>query len=118
MVTTIWDHRLHKTDDERIGSGIGRMRDENLVKNGLIIFVGAPKTGKYVIHNPGRGSECCVFDEGGKSSVTQRDIRQGVFWKLEGDMTKSLTKSENLCDVVNDVVNDVVYHTNIIKEGH
>ena len=45
--------------------------------------------------------------------MTQRDIRQGVFWKLEGDMTKSLTKSENSSDVVN----DVVYHTNIIKEG-
>ena len=43
MITTIWDHKLHKIDDERIGCGIGRMRDENLVKKGLIIFVGGQK---------------------------------------------------------------------------
>ena len=49
--------------------------------------------------------------------MTQQDIRQGVFWKLEGDMTKSLTKLENLSDVVNDVVNDVVLHMSITKEG-
>ena len=42
------------------------MRDENIVKKGLIIFEGPPKTGKYVIHNPGRGRDCCVFDEGGE----------------------------------------------------
>lgn len=45
----IWNHRLHKIDDERNGCGIGRMRNENLVKKGLIIFEGPPKTGKYVI---------------------------------------------------------------------
>jgi hypothetical protein len=45
--------------------------------------------------------------------VTQRDIRQGVFWKLKGDMTKSLTKSENSSDVVN----DVVLYMSITKEG-
>jgi hypothetical protein len=66
MVTTIWNHRLHKINDERIGSGIGRMRDEKLVKKELIIFVGPQKTGKYVIHNPERGRDCCVFDEGGE----------------------------------------------------
>jgi hypothetical protein len=65
MITAIWNHRLHKINDERNGCGIGRMRDENLVKKGLIIFVGPQKTGKYVIHNPERGRDCCVFDEGG-----------------------------------------------------
>jgi hypothetical protein len=64
MVTTIWDHRLHKIDDERIGSGIGRMRDENLVKKGLIIFVGAPKTGKYVITRQGEEFLASLMKEG------------------------------------------------------
>ena len=49
--------------------------------------------------------------------MIQKDIRQGVFWKLKGDMTKSLTKSENSSDVVNDVVNDVVLYMSITKEG-
>jgi hypothetical protein len=53
MVTTIWDHRLHKINDERNGCGIGRMRDENIVKKEQIIFVGPPKTGKYVITRQG-----------------------------------------------------------------
>jgi len=48
MVTTIWDHRLHKIDDERNGCGIGRKRDENNVKKELIISGGPQKTGKYV----------------------------------------------------------------------
>ncbi len=90
------------------------MRNENIVKKELILFVGPSKTGKYVIHNPERGRDCCVFDVGGeRSSVTQWDIRQGVFWKLEGDMTRSQTKSENFSDVVN----DVVLHMSITKEG-
>jgi hypothetical protein len=45
--------------------------------------------------------------------MTQWDIRQGVFWKLFDDMTKSLTKSENFSDVVN----DVVLHMSITKES-
>jgi len=113
MITTIWDHRLHKIDDERNGCGIGRMRDENLVKKGLIIFVGPQKTGKYVITRNGEEIVASLMRGGDRSSVTQRDIRQGVFWKLEGDMTKSLTKSENSSDVVN----DVVLYMSITKEG-
>ena len=105
MITTIWGHRLHKIDDERIGGGIGRKRDENIVKKGLIIFVGPQKTGKNVIHNPERGRVSCIFDERGGSSMIQRDTK--------GDMTKLLTKSENLSDVVN----DVVLHMSITKEG-
>jgi len=85
------------------------MRDENIVKKELIIFVGPQKTGKYVIHNPERGKDCCVFETEGGSSMIQRDTK--------GDMTKSLTKSENLSDVVNDVVNDVVLHMSVIREG-
>jgi hypothetical protein len=53
MVTTIWDRRLHKINDERNGCGIGRMRDENIVKKGLFIFEGPTKTGKYVITRQG-----------------------------------------------------------------
>ena len=85
------------------------MRDENIVKKGLIIFVGPPKTGKYVIHNPERGRDCCVFDERGGSSMIQRDTKV--------DMTKSLTKLEDSSDIVNDVVNDVVLHMSVIREG-
>ena len=64
MVTTIWDHRLHKIDDERNGCGIGRMRDENLVKKELIIFVGPPKTGKYVITRKGEEIVASLMKEG------------------------------------------------------
>ena len=75
------------------------------MKKGQIIFEGPPKTGKYVIHNPERGRDCCVFDERAGSSMIQRYPQK--------DMIKSLTKSENLSDVVN----AVVLHMSITKEG-
>ena len=85
------------------------MRDENRVKKELIIFVGAPKTGKYVIHNPERGRDCCVFETGGGSSMIQRDTK--------GDMTKPLTNLLTKSEDSSDVVNDVVLHMSITKEG-
>jgi predicted transcriptional regulator len=40
------------------------MRDENLVKKGLIIFEGPPKTGKYVITRKGEEFLASLMKEG------------------------------------------------------
>jgi len=40
------------------------MRDENLVKKELIIFVGPPKTGKYVITRKGEEIVASLMKEG------------------------------------------------------
>ena len=79
MVTTIWDHRLHKIDDERNGSGIGRMMDEMKVQ----------------------GLEEPEFDWNGFFRITFRRHEKGdeehggaVDKLVKGEkVTKSLTKS-------------------------